>query len=150
MLSVPNRVRNQVSIDSQIDSLKTPLSKLQKFFLKHFLLRWCKDMVGIREQSKSFLIWVIDAFRRAYWELANRLVYEEALLPNPELIFFLTSEEIKELLSNRKSSIIVRALQRKRVFSKMNDFRFDEIVFGPDIKPIGVNIIFHNFKVLFC
>ncbi|GFY45138.1 phosphoenolpyruvate synthase [Trichonephila inaurata madagascariensis] len=54
----------------------------------------------------------------------------EGRLPDPDLIFFLTLDEIKDLLETRSPSIISRANYRKKLYPVLDKYKFPEIMKG--------------------
>lgn len=87
------------------------------------------------------MIAFVHEIRKAYLHLAD-LMFTEGLLPNKELIFYLTRYELSSLLEKSptnqisKSSIINKAMRRMKLFPQWNTYRFDEINKGT-IKPIN-------------
>lgn len=115
------------------------------FFRKilSFLLPLCKSSVQNRETSKSALIAYIHEIRKAYIHLAD-LMFVEGLLPNKELIFYMTRYELFDLLRDapltgipiNKYGIINKAMRRMKLFPLWNTYRFAEVNKGI-IKPIN-------------
>lgn len=96
-----------------------------------------------RETSKSGLITFIHELRKAYHHLAD-LMFHEGLLPNKELLFYLTRYELSDLLREpstngrqiNKSAIINKAMRRMKLFPTWSTYRYEEIHRGI-IKPIN-------------
>ncbi|KAG1699288.1 putative phosphoenolpyruvate synthase [Nymphon striatum] len=88
-----------------------------------------RKFVAFREQAKSLMIRTIHQYRKEFWKLA-KLMVKEGRLPDPELLMFMTKLEISNLLKTRSSAIIQRAIRRRRLFSKLNDAVYPEIIFG--------------------
>lgn len=59
---------------------------------------------------------------------------KENVLPDYDLIYFLTHEEIGDLI-NGKSSLIKKAIARRRLFDIQNELKFPEFSLG-DASPI--------------
>ncbi|GFU17117.1 putative phosphoenolpyruvate synthase, partial [Nephila pilipes] len=83
----------------------------------------------------SLTIKCFDHWRQGFRHLA-KLMVSEGRLPEEDLLFFLTYDEINDLLETRSPNIISRANQRKRVFSIMENYKFPEIMKGTP-KPIN-------------
>lgn len=106
------------------------------------LLPLCKRSIQYRESSKSQLTAFIHELRKAYRHLAE-LMKQEGLLPNTDLIFYLTRNEIRLLLQKtqcnepivNKSSIVNKAMRRMKMFPTWNMNRFNDVNSGL-IKPI--------------
>jgi hypothetical protein len=126
------------SVEEVMKELKTPLSFLRKLLISKFLLPWSRDGVGYREHSKDFMIWMINKSRQGFWYLARRMV-EEGLIPEEDLLFHLTVEEIERLCNRERDALILlRARLRKRILPKMDKYKFEEIIKGPEMKPRNV------------
>ena len=126
------------SVEEVMKELKTPLSFLRKLLISKFLLPWSRDGVGYREHSKDFMIWMQNKLRQGFWYLARRMV-EEGLIPEDDLLFYLTVEEIERLCNRERDALILlRARLRKRILPKMDKYKFEEIIKGPEMKPRNV------------
>ncbi len=89
-----------------------------------------KAVVG-REYSKSKIIIVIDKFIDQFIILA-KLMVEENLLGDEDSIYFLTHQEIGELIEG-DISLKKKALQRRKVYHKQELIKFDDVCLG---KPV--------------
>ncbi|GFR29861.1 putative phosphoenolpyruvate synthase, partial [Trichonephila clavata] len=126
--------KKEKSIDAIFSELNVPLSFMSKCYLK-FVLPQCRKGVRRREFSKSLTIKCFDHWRQGFRHLA-KLMVSEGRLPEEDVLFFLTYDEINDLLETRSPSIISRANQRKRVFSVVQNYKFPEIMKGTP-KPIN-------------
>jgi hypothetical protein len=70
-----------------------------------FLLPYAHGGVALRETSKSLLIKRVHEIRIAYRTLADKLC-RNGFLPDPNLIFYVTHHEIKELIEQRSPTIV--------------------------------------------
>lgn len=132
------KLKKAVLTDDQlINTLKTKLSRSSKFLIKYLLLPWTRSSVGMREQSKSFMVWLTDVYRRAFQRLADQMVVE-GRLPEADLIFFLRINEVEKLTGERDPLLVALAKQRKKAFQEMDKFRFGEITKGPLMRPLNV------------
>ena len=126
------------SVDEVINELKIPLSFTRKLLIKKLLLPWSRSGVGYRELSKYFLIWLTDIQRKAFRFLAKKMV-SEGLIPTIDTFFYLTFEEIECLCSGQRDPMFnMKARLRKRVYPKMNKYKFEEFIKGPEMKPRNV------------
>ena len=133
------------SIDDVMRALKTPLSPIRKFFIKNYLLPWARDSVGIRENSKYFMIWMNDQQRQVQWKIAKMMV-EEGLIPDAESMFFLTPEEIQKLVEGERDALLLAKVRlRKRVYVKTDKYKFEKIIKGPKMTPR--NLEDNNLKI---
>jgi pyruvate,water dikinase len=103
--------------------------------------------VGVRsrEKSKSMLILVIHKFKLAARALSRQLV-EEGLLPEADLSYFLTIEELEQLTSGRGEGLTGRARRRRRLYPQRMDLHFPDLSYGrpkpetPDLPEDGINL----------
>lgn len=90
----------------------------------------CHAYVELREKTKSQLIAFIHELRKAYCYLAEKM-QEQGLLPDMDLIFFLTHQEIGTILLDRsRCDLISKAIRRRRLFPEWKKMRFDEFQWG--------------------
>ena len=68
---------------------------------------FARKAVGLRENTKSLWVWTISITRKWSWALALKMK-QEGRLPDEELLFFCTVEEIRELIQDRNPAIISR------------------------------------------
>lgn len=114
--------------DEIVDSLKTPLGSIAKFFIQKILPK-CQQGVQKREEAKSMLVFMTNEVRRAITYLGQLMVHE-GLLPEKDLIFHCSAREIKELIANRDGKIVAKAIRRQKMFPRLNELKFPEITFG--------------------
>ncbi|XP_023210314.1 uncharacterized protein LOC111613200 [Centruroides sculpturatus] len=111
------------------------LDKLKKYpswksrLLFKFLLPRCQQAVRLRERGKSFMIKMFDAHREAYWHLAELMVLE-GRLPHRDLLFFLSYDEIGELIRTRSSKLISKAIRRKKIYAEQDKIIYPEVMRG--------------------
>lgn len=91
-----------------------------------------RQAVVDREYTKSRLIEIIDLFKTQYARLA-RLLVDGNLLPDTDLIYFLTHEEIGRLIEG-DSSLVPLAVRRRKAHAIQEELSFDDIYLG---KPIA-------------
>ncbi|XP_013794711.1 uncharacterized protein LOC106478695 [Limulus polyphemus] len=118
----------EVTVEEAISNLQVSLSWWQKLLLR-FLLPRVRKGVQQRESSKSLLMKMYNIIRCAYCYLSILMV-KEGRLPDASLLFFLTHEEIGELLQTRSSRLITKAVRRKRVHPQLDALCFPEISRG--------------------
>lgn len=95
-----------------------------------FFLPRCQAFVELREKTKSQLITYIHELRKAYCYLAEKM-QAKGLLPDMDLIFYLTHQEIGIILDDRsRNDLINRAIRRRRLFPELKKLRFDEFQWG--------------------
>ena len=91
-----------------------------------------RQAVVDREYTKSRLIEIIDLFKTQYARLA-RLLVDGSLLPDTDLIYFLTHEEIGRLIEG-DSGLVPLAVRRRKAHAIQEELSFDDIYIG---KPIA-------------
>jgi rifampicin phosphotransferase len=116
------------SIDELLDNLRTPLGRISKFFLRKLLPK-CQKGVQNREIAKSYLVTVVNEIRRAVIHLGSLMVHE-GLLPDKDLVFHLSVNEIKDVIATRDGRLIGKATRREKMFEKWNEQKFPELSFG--------------------
>ncbi|GBM67462.1 putative phosphoenolpyruvate synthase [Araneus ventricosus] len=122
------RKKEEESIDKIFSQLHVPLSFIDKCLLR-FVLPNCRRAVRAREAGKSLTIKSYHQWRKGFRHL-GKLMVSEGRLPDEELTFFLTIEEIEDLLETRSPSLISRANYRKRMFPILENYKFPEIMQG--------------------
>ncbi len=126
------------SVDEVMSELKTPLSSFKKLLISKLLLPWSRSGVGYREQSKDFMIWMNNKMRQVFWHLARQMV-AEGIIPETDLFFYLTVDEIEKLCNGERDALILlKARLRKRILPKMDKYKFEEFLKGPEFKPRNV------------
>lgn len=89
-----------------IDKLKTPLTKVSRFFMK-LILPKCHQGVQNREITKSCIVGVVNELRTGFLLLGQMMVHE-GFLPNKDLIFHLSKAEIRSVISSNDSKIVAK------------------------------------------
>ncbi|KAH7965774.1 hypothetical protein HPB49_010646 [Dermacentor silvarum] len=109
------------------------LSALQRFILKLVVPR-ARNAVAARETGKSALVRVIHQLRLMCHQLARRMVHE-GRLPSPDLLFFLSYEEIGILLRTRAPELVLKAQRRQKLYEQLDKDKYPTILIGVP-KPI--------------
>lgn len=78
-----------------------------------WLLKQAKTGVRQREYSKSMLILAQHQFKKGYRKLAEILAAEK-IIPEEDLIYFFTREEIGDLIDNKRRKPLIRLAKRRR------------------------------------
>jgi pyruvate,water dikinase len=89
------------------------------------LLPLAHAAIRSREHTKSGLVAVTTAFKHAYRALGSRMV-EEGLLPDQDAVFFLTHQELGELIEGGRDLAHV-AVSRRRVVDYQMPLHFPQI-----------------------
>ena len=126
------------SVDEVVDELKTPMSFVRKLMIRKLLLPWSRRGVGYRELSKYFMIWMVNKWREAFNLLAQQMV-TEGLIPSADTLYYLTPNNVEDLCSgNRNPLILSKARHRRRLYPKLDKYKFEEFLKGPEMKPRNV------------
>ena len=115
-------------------NLKEKFSFIKKKLLKKFAIIFAKrsrQAVVNREYTKSRMIKMIDLFKDQYILLASLLV-KEGLLEDIDQIYFLTHQEIGDLINGNKS-LVKKANNRRKTFAYQQELSFDDIYIGEPI-----------------
>ncbi|XP_013383891.1 uncharacterized protein LOC106154166 [Lingula anatina] len=120
--------RSIMSVSDSLAGIKSPTTWFGRLILKWALPR-ARAAVGDREWGKSLSVQMTDVFKEAYWALAELMV-KEGRLPEPDLLFFLTHQEIGTLLKTRSGRLVAKANRRKRVLPKQMATEFPEFSIG--------------------
>ncbi len=103
----------------------------------NYVVNQARAGVANREFTKSRFVLAVDKFKDAYKLLAADLVNAGAL-PDEDLIYFLTHEEIGALIIEKKAKLIKRAIQRRRLLEEQKLLKFKDVNLG-NPKPIALN-----------
>ncbi|KAI8504506.1 hypothetical protein Bbelb_176240 [Branchiostoma belcheri] len=126
------------NFDEAVKKIKSPITMAGRYILK-WTLPYARQGVMEREQSKSAAVKMADHFKQAYWYLASLMV-AEGRLPEEDLLFFLTHQEIGTLLHSRSAVLVAKALRRRRILPKQMLLKFPEICHGHP-EPIEVGAL---------
>ena len=127
LLSIINSPMSLVQKEEEIDYRKE-FAFVKNPLLKAAAISYAKksrQAVVDRESTKSQLIKLIDMFKTQYARLANLLVTEN-LLSDADLIYFLTHEEIGQLI-NGDTALHSMAVRRRKAYAIQEELSFDDI-----------------------
>ena len=130
LLSIINSPMSLVQKEEEIDYRKE-FSFVKNPLLKAAAISYAKksrQAVVDRESTKSQLIKLIDMFKTQYARLANLLVTENRL-SDADLIYFLTHEEIGQLI-NGDTALHSMAVRRRKAYAIQEELSFDDIYIG--------------------
>lgn len=99
---------------------------LHKRFIFRILLPTARTAVARREISKALSIKMVNELRKGYRALASRI----ELLDDTDQIYFLTHEEIGELIETGDRSLLEKANRRRALLPETDNLQFDEVCFG--------------------
>jgi pyruvate,water dikinase len=99
-----------------------------------WLLPRARQAVVLRERSKSLSVRHTRQLRRGYLEIAQRLV-RAGRLPDEDLVFFVTHEELGRLVRGEDPALVRRAQHRRRLQPQKMALEFPRVMVG---KPVPV------------
>jgi phosphohistidine swiveling domain-containing protein len=94
-----------------------------------WIAKQCRTGVRAREKSKSLLILAIHRFKSAARALAARLE-AEGYLPEADLAYFLTLEELDRLTGGQGDGLVGRSMRRRRRYPERMELRFPDLSHG--------------------
>ena len=101
--------------------------------IKRRLLLWLsaqsRDAVVLRERSKSHAVRILRKLRGAYLRLAALLV-TAGRIPDADLIFFVTHDELSELAKDKSPGLVRKALHRRRLHAQKMALEFPRVSLG--------------------
>lgn len=118
----------QIDYGKEFAFIKNPLLKAAAITYA----KKARQAVVDREYTKSRLIKLVDLFKTQYARLAHLLV-EGRLLEDPDLIYFLTHEEIGRLIDG-ESRLGPLAERRRKAHAIQEELSFDDVYMG---KPVA-------------
>lgn len=130
LLSIIHSPMNLAHGDEKVDYRKE-FSFVKNPLLKAASISYAKkarQAVVDREYTKSRLIEIIDLFKTQYARLADMLVAAR-LLSDPDLIYFLTHEEISRLI-NGDTALLPLSIRRRKAHAIQEELSFDDIYIG--------------------
>lgn len=128
----------------QLEDLLKGYNPIKAMVIK-YLINQARYGVKAREFSKSMIIKVIDQFKKEYRKLAKLLVNEN-LLSDEDCIFFLTHQEIGQLIKDKDISLNKKALARRKLLEVQKSFSFPEVTLGCP-EPMTDYMVKSNSKV---
>ncbi|XP_046625804.1 uncharacterized protein LOC124307780 isoform X1 [Neodiprion virginianus] len=126
-------VFKELSVAETVDRLRTPKSRVTKKILE-MLIPLNRSAVSRREFTKAVLVSTVNALRLGYQKL-GRLMVEDGQLPDMNLIFFLTHQEIGLLFISSNPTLVQKAIRRQRLYPHCDKIQFPEVNRGV-LKPI--------------
>ena len=88
-----------------------------------------RKAVARREITKAYSIKMVSTVRKGYRILAKKM-HEARLLDDVDQIYFLTQQEIEQLLKDHNPAWKTKADKRRKLLPELDNLVFDEISFG--------------------
>ncbi|MFZ4520377.1 MAG: PEP/pyruvate-binding domain-containing protein [Bacteroidales bacterium] len=104
----------------------------QPFLKRRILLAMiagARKAVARREITKAYSIKMVSTIRKGYRILAKRML-EAGLLDDADQVYFLTQDEIGQLIDDHDSSWKATANKRRAILPELDNLVFDEVSFG--------------------
>lgn len=105
---------------------KVPKSKRTTFKM---MIKYAREGVRVREYTKSRIVRVTYAFKKAYEQLGQQMT-AKGLLSDADSIYFLTHDEIGKIIKGEESSLSLRAVRRRRLYPEQQSLKFKDITYG--------------------
>ena len=115
-----------------VDEIMALVKRSKRKGIKSQILK-AREGAWTREHTKSRCIHVTNAFRKAYNLIAEKMV-EQSIIPDKDLIFFFTKEEIGKLIEGDKT-LVKKAMKRRRLYPIQCSLKFEEVYCG---KPVPI------------
>ncbi|XP_077867689.1 rifampicin phosphotransferase-like [Saccoglossus kowalevskii] len=119
--------RKVLTVENTIAQLKNT-TPVVRYILKRLIPKARKAMKNWKE-TRSLGLKAYHMIKQAYWQLAECMV-KEGYLPERDLIFFLTHQEIGCVLHRTNPKLVTRAARRRKVYPNLFELRFDDISIG--------------------
>ncbi|MCX6282125.1 MAG: PEP-utilizing enzyme [Bacteroidetes bacterium] len=117
-----HNVKKEISV--ALRSLK-PVTRI----ILRSMISTARKAVARREITKALSIKMVDTIRKGYQSLARQLTALE-LLDDTDQVYFLTHEELGQLISDRNSSWKEIANKRRGMLPEADNLIFEEVSFG--------------------
>ncbi len=104
-----------------------------------WLLKQARCGVYCREYTKARYIKVLDVFKKAYKRLGGMLA-EAGALPDADLVYFLTHDELRDLVVGKKAGLIKTALKRRRLLPQQQAVKYKDVYVGEPV-PVKREIV---------
>jgi pyruvate,water dikinase len=88
-----------------------------------------RKAVARREITKALSIKMVSTVRKGYRILAKKMV-EANLLDDSDQIYFLTQDEVGQLLKDHNPAWKIKADKRRKILPALDDLVFEEVSFG--------------------
>ncbi|NCA95473.1 MAG: hypothetical protein EOM74_00675 [Methanomicrobia archaeon] len=121
----------QIQKGNEVDNIERFLSNyygLKRIALRAFV-NGARKGCRVREYSKSKMILAVDKFKSGYRHLAT-ILFNQGALPDPDLIYFLTHQELGDMLSSRDPKYVKKAFIRKRLLAEQERLKFAHVNVG--------------------
>jgi len=112
----------------EIKKVLKDVSTVKRLILKS-LLKPARAAVSRRENTKATSIKFLDKVRKGYRHLATMLV-NEGLLDDEDQVYFLTHDELGELVKGRSPEWKLKATRRRKLLPEANLLSFNDLCYG--------------------
>ncbi len=115
-------------VDMEIRKALNSLPLMKRRIL-HAMIPAARKAVARREISKAYAIKMVSTIRKGYRILSKQMA-EAQLLDDTDQIYFLTHDEIGQLLNDRNPSWKLKANKRRKILPELDNLVFEEVSFG--------------------
>ena len=95
----------------------------------HAMIPTARKSVARREISKALSIKMVSTVRKGYASLAMKM-QDAALLDDADQVYFLTHDEIGQLLKDHNPAWKIKANKRREILPELDNLVFEEVSFG--------------------
>ncbi|XP_014679273.1 PREDICTED: uncharacterized protein LOC106819124 [Priapulus caudatus] len=122
--SAQRKKKPAMSVDDALNTITSPLTPITRRILK-WLVPIGQINVSQREATKNCVVLQMDKMRQGYTRLAQLMV-SQTRIPDADLIFFFTHDELGELLRTRSAKLVRKAQRRRKMFPALRAIKFPE------------------------
>lgn len=108
--------------------IKTPMTFFKKLMMKFWIPRVIRG-VEYRETSKALWVTGFSEMRKSI-HLMGKMMVNEGLLPDAELVYHLKIDEHYRLMNERDGRLVAKAIRRRKIYEQLKKLKFAEISFG--------------------
>jgi len=112
----------------ETDAALNHLTLIKRTILRT-LVSTARKAVARREISKALSIKMVDMVRKGYHALSQKML-EEKLLDDLDQIYFLTHNEIGQLIVDHSPAWRLKANKRREILPELDNLKFEEVSFG--------------------
>lgn len=132
-----DEIKQQPNVDEILGSIKS-LSELDRLKLKYMLIPRCQLFIASRERTKNTTVLYFGCMRLVSRMFARELQFQMRL-PDEELFYFLTYDEVKPLCLDFRPAIVMQASMRRQLFKRHfaddEPWKFEEIITSSELIP---------------
>lgn len=122
------KITTDFSVSEIFKRIKTPMKFASRLMMRFWIPRVIRG-VEHRETSKALWVTGFSEMRRCI-QFMGRMMVNEGLLPDAELVYHLTIPEHYQLMETRDGRLVAKAIRRRKLHEQLKKIKFTEISFG--------------------